>query len=110
MKGKEVFAMILCLFLISVGALELILWQDRKRQRDSGGEREPAWQTPLPMEAANMAPPPPVTSDLLPLMRAVNSEIPRIQSPLHSPASEDVPGRESTRVVETTRNYNQVHS
>jgi len=107
-----VLAVILCLFLISVGALELILWQDRKNQRDSGGERESAWHTALPMEAVTQAATPPVTNDLLSLMRAVNGEISGVESPLHPPAIEAVAelsrGSDSTGLVETTANHNQV--
>jgi hypothetical protein len=74
-----------------VGALELILWQDRKKQQDSVGERESAWRTPVPAEATTQAAAPPITSDLLSLMRAVSGEIPGAQSPLLPPSIEAVP-------------------
>ena len=53
--------MILCLFLISVGVLEFILRNEGKKQQDSVGE------TTEPVTASA----PPVTDDLLSLMRAV---------------------------------------
>lgn len=104
--------MILCLFLISVGALELILWQDRKKRHDSAGERESAWHTPLPAEAASQAAAPLATNDLLSLMRAVNGELARVESPLYPPSVEGVPeckrAADSAGLVEATGRHNQV--
>ena len=65
--------MILCLFLISVGVLELILRHDAKKQRDSAPEPQSALSTRLSTEMTGPAAPP-VTSDLLSLMRAVEGE------------------------------------
>jgi hypothetical protein len=65
---------ILCLFLVSVGVLELILRHDRKKQQDSTSERESALSTPFSVEMTGPAAAPPVTDDLLSLMRAVQGE------------------------------------
>jgi hypothetical protein len=111
MKGKEVFEVILGLFLISVGALELILWQDRKKQQDSTPrEPESAWHAPLPAEAASHAPL--ATNDLLSLMRAVNGELAGDESPLYPPSIEGVPefkrAADNAGLVEATGRHNQV--
>ena len=54
--------MILFLFLISVGVLEFILRHEGKKQPDSAGDKP------------ETVPAPPVTNDLLSLMRAVQGE------------------------------------
>ena len=73
--------MILCLFLISIGVLEFILRQDGKKQRDSADD------TPETATAAA----PPVTDDLLSLMRAVQGESYSVESQPQRPAAEVAP-------------------
>jgi len=64
---------ILCLFLISVGVLELILRHDAKKQQDSTPDGQSALSNQFSTDATGPAAPP-VTSDLLSLMRAVEGE------------------------------------
>jgi hypothetical protein len=76
--------MVLCLFLISVGVLELILRHDAKKQRDSTPEGQSALSTQFSTEMTGPAAPP-VTSDLLSLMRAVEGESYGVESnPQHA--------------------------
>jgi hypothetical protein len=65
--------MILCLFLISIGVLELILRHDAKKQRDSSPQGQSALSARFSTEMTGPAAPP-ATSDLLSLMRAVEGE------------------------------------
>ena len=65
--------MILCIFLISIGVLELILRHDAKKQRDSTPEGQSTLSTRFSTEMTGPAAPP-VTSDLLSLLRAVEGE------------------------------------
>ena len=83
--------MILCLFLISIGVLELILRHDAKKQRDSP-EGQSALSTQFSTEMTGPAAPP-VTSDLLSLIRAVEGESYGVESNLHHAVTEGAPER-----------------
>jgi hypothetical protein len=87
MRGKEGVEVILCLFLISVGVLELILRHDGKKQRDSTPERESALITPFSAEMTGPSAPP-VTNELLSLMRAVQGESYAVESKPHRAVTE----------------------
>ena len=84
--------MILCLFLISIGVLELILRHDAKKQRDSTPEGQSAPGTQFSTEMTGPSAPP-VTSDLLSLIRAVEGESYGLEANPHHAVTEGAPER-----------------
>jgi hypothetical protein len=105
MRGQEACEVILVLFLISVGVMEVILHHDRKKQPDSAaGDSESAPGTLFPPEiaASNR-----VTKDLLSLMDAVQGEVSRVEPEgRHQAAPERKSGDDSRGIVESDPEYN----
>jgi len=107
---------ILVLFLISVGVMELILRNDRKQPQDSAvRDRESAQNTPLPLETtaevAKIAAVSGATTDLLALMNAVDSENSGVKPQLGrvaSPSPREAPQNTGApEMVESAPEYNR---
>ena len=94
--------MILCLFLISIGVLELILRHDAKKQRDSTAEGESALSTRFSTQLTGPVAPP-VTSELLSLIRAVEGESYGVESHPQHAANEGSSERKLARGIPELR-------
>jgi hypothetical protein len=97
---------ILCLFLISIGVLELILRHDAKKQRDSTPEGQAALSTRFSTQITGPAAPP-VTSDLLSLMRAVEGESYGVESNPQHAVTEGASGRKLGEETASMIEYNR---
>ena len=107
--------MILVLFLISVGVMELILRRDRKTTKDPASrDRESATGTAFPLrttvETVGTAPASPVTNDLLALIGAIESESHGVKPQLPATAIESSPLQcdvDRRELAQTKREYNR---
>jgi hypothetical protein len=115
-EARRRLAVILVLFLISVGVMELILRDDRKKQQDSSArDHASAPGTPIllstKVETTEPASASAVTNSLLSLMDAVQGEAAVVEPELRHAAIESAPhpepGDDGLEMIESDREYNR---